>query len=155
MRPFIYTLEKTFENLREVAPEILDLLISISKGLNTYIPLTPDPEGVAEASQSFLRDTFYQNDLAMMNTPDVAGGKPIAVWLQSISGGDAVQHLYDTHGRKREVLFFCSVPDTTRDSKVLNNTEKLDYETTKPRKKYNNKNTIGDSFLILSMGLIS
>jgi hypothetical protein len=22
---------------------------------------------------------------------------------------------YDIHGRKREVLFFCSVPDTTRD----------------------------------------
>jgi hypothetical protein len=33
---------------------------------------------------------FYQNDLAMRNTADVTGRKPIAVWLQSISGGDAV-----------------------------------------------------------------
>jgi hypothetical protein len=31
------------------------------------------PEGVAEAS------TFYHNDLAMRNTADVTGGKPIAV----------------------------------------------------------------------------
>jgi hypothetical protein len=54
----------------------------------------------------------------MMNTADVTGGKPIAVRLQSISDGDAVNPLvafYDIHGRKREVLFFYSVPDTTRD----------------------------------------
>jgi hypothetical protein len=37
------------------------------------------PEGVAEASQySFKSPTFYQN-LAMSNTSDVTGGKPIAV----------------------------------------------------------------------------
>jgi hypothetical protein len=30
--------------------------------------------------------TFYQNYLAMSNTADVRGGKPIAVWSQSISG---------------------------------------------------------------------
>jgi hypothetical protein len=44
---------------------------------NKYIPLT---------YQIVLRDAFYQNDLAMRNTADVEGGKPIAVWLQSISG---------------------------------------------------------------------
>jgi hypothetical protein len=53
----------------------------------------------------------------MRNTADVTGGKPIAVWLQSLSGWDAVNPLvafYEIHGRKREVLFFCSVPDTTK-----------------------------------------
>jgi hypothetical protein len=50
----------------------------------------------------------------MRNTADVTGGKPIAVSLQSITSGDAVNPLvafYDIHGRKR---FFCSVPDTTQ-----------------------------------------
>jgi hypothetical protein len=54
--------------------------------------------------------TFYQNDFAMRNTADVTGGQPIAVWLQSISGGDAVNPLvafYDIHGRKREALLSC------------------------------------------------
>jgi hypothetical protein len=63
--------------------------------------------------------TFYQNDLAIRSTLEVTGGKPIAVRLQSISGGDAVNLLvafYDIHVRKREVLIFCSVPDTTRDN---------------------------------------
>jgi hypothetical protein len=54
----------------------------------------------------------------MRNTADVTGGKPIAVFLQSISGVSAVNPLvafYDIHGGKREVLFFYFVPDTTRD----------------------------------------
>jgi hypothetical protein len=45
----------------------------------------------------------------MRNTADVTGGKLIAVWLQSISGGDTVNPLvaiYDIHGRKREVYSF-------------------------------------------------
>jgi hypothetical protein len=49
----------------------------------------------------------------------VTGGKPITVLLQSISGVSAINPLvafYDIHGRKREVLFFSFVPDTTRDS---------------------------------------
>jgi hypothetical protein len=57
--------------------------------------------------------TFYQNDWVMRNTADVTGGKPIAVWLQSISGGDAVYPLVafnDIHGRER-----CTAPDTTGD----------------------------------------
>jgi hypothetical protein len=38
------------------------------------------PEGLAEASQIFLRDThFLPNYLAMRNTADVTGGKSIAV----------------------------------------------------------------------------
>jgi hypothetical protein len=77
---------------------------------------------VSERSQIFLRDTlFYQNNLARRNTADVTGGKPIIVISQSISGVSADNLLvafYDIHGRKREVLFFCSVPNTTQDSKV-------------------------------------
>jgi hypothetical protein len=54
----------------------------------------------------------------MRNTPDVTGGKPITVLLQSISGVSAILPLvafYDIHGGKREVLFFYFVPATTRD----------------------------------------
>jgi hypothetical protein len=54
----------------------------------------------------------------MSNTADVTDGKPIAVWLQYISGVSAINPLvafYDIHVRKREVLFFYFVPDTTRD----------------------------------------
>jgi hypothetical protein len=61
---------------------------------------------------------FYQNELAVKNTADVTGGKPIAVLLQSISGVSAINPLvafYDIHGGKREALFFYFVPDTTRD----------------------------------------
>jgi hypothetical protein len=60
-------------------------------------------ERVAETSQIYPRDTFYQNDLVMKNSEDVTGGKPIA-----ISGVSAVSFLvafYDIHGRKGEVLF--------------------------------------------------
>jgi hypothetical protein len=62
--------------------------------------------------------TFYQNELAVKNTADVTGSKPIAVLLQSISGVSAINPLvafYDIHGGKREALFFYFVPDTTRD----------------------------------------
>jgi fermentation-respiration switch protein FrsA (DUF1100 family) len=54
-------------------------------------------------------ETFYQNYLAMMDTADVTGGKPIAVWWQSIWGERAINPLvafYDTHVKKSEVLFF-------------------------------------------------
>jgi hypothetical protein len=47
----------------------------------------------------------------------VTGGKPIAALLQSISGLNAINPLiafYEIRGRKREVLFFYFVPDTTR-----------------------------------------
>jgi hypothetical protein len=52
------------------------------------------------------------------NTADVTGGKPIAIFLQSISGVSAINPLvafYDIQGEKREALFFYFVPDTTRD----------------------------------------
>jgi hypothetical protein len=55
----------------------------------------------------------------MRNTADVAGGKPIAVFLQSISGESAINPLvafYDIHGGKREVLFFYFVTNTTQDT---------------------------------------
>jgi hypothetical protein len=53
----------------------------------------------------------------MSNTADVTGGKPIAVWSQSVSGANAINPfaIYDIHGRKREVLLFYFVLDTTRD----------------------------------------
>jgi hypothetical protein len=53
--------------------------------------------------------TFYQNYLATSNTADVTGGKPIAIWSQSISGVCAFNPLvavYDIHARQGEVLFF-------------------------------------------------
>jgi hypothetical protein len=62
--------------------------------------------------------TFFQNYLAMINTVDVTGGKPIAVYSQSISGVNAINSLfafYDIHRKKSKVLFFYFVPDTTRD----------------------------------------
>jgi hypothetical protein len=53
--------------------------------------------------------------LDLRNAAYVTGGKPIAVRSQSISDVSAVNPLvafYDIHGRKGEVLFFCSVLDT-------------------------------------------
>jgi hypothetical protein len=35
------------------------------------------PKGVTETSQLFLQETFYETDLAIENTADVTGGKPI------------------------------------------------------------------------------
>jgi hypothetical protein len=64
---------------------------------------------------------FTKNELAVKNTADVTGGKPIAVLLKSISGVSAINPLvafYDIHGRKREVLFFYFVSDTTRDKQT-------------------------------------
>jgi hypothetical protein len=75
------------------------------------------PEGLAEAYFSETL-TLYQNDLAMRNTvtADVTG-MPIPSDCSLISGGSGVNPLvafHDIHGRKAEVLFFCSVPDTTQ-----------------------------------------
>jgi hypothetical protein len=72
--------------------------------------------------------TFYHDYSAMSNTADVTGGKPIAACSQSISSGSAINPLvsfYDIHGRKREVLYFYFVPDTTRDWMM----EEDDYDT--------------------------
>jgi hypothetical protein len=46
----------------------------------------------------------------MRNTADLTGGKPIAAHLVAVSDLHAVNPLVafsDSHGRKREVLFFC------------------------------------------------
>jgi hypothetical protein len=59
------------------------------------------PDEVAEVSQMFLRDTHVLPKLAMKNTADVTGGKPIAVLLKSLSGVSAINLLvafYDIHG---------------------------------------------------------
>jgi hypothetical protein len=66
----------------------------------------------------------------MRNTADVTGGKPIALLLQSISGVSAINPLvafYDIHEGKREVLFFCFIPDTTRDYVFRNRISYLTY----------------------------
>jgi hypothetical protein len=47
----------------------------------------------------------------------MTGGKPIAVRSQPTSDVSAISPLvtiYDIQRRKGEVLFFCSVPDTTQ-----------------------------------------
>jgi hypothetical protein len=63
---------------------------------------------------------FYQNDLAMRNTADVPSGKPIAVWLQSTSGGDAVYPLvafYDIQEERESCYSFIlsRTPHETKD----------------------------------------
>jgi hypothetical protein len=76
------------------------------------------PEGVAEISQIHRDAHVLPKDLGMKNTADATGGKPIAVRFQSISGVSAINPLVafdNIHGRKREVLIYSSVPDTTRD----------------------------------------
>jgi hypothetical protein len=76
------------------------------------------PEGVADVSQIFLRDTHDLPKIVSYEEQDVTGGMPIAVLLQSMSGASAINPLvafYVIHGGKREVLFFYFVPDTTRD----------------------------------------
>jgi hypothetical protein len=59
------------------------IIMSIAvKGYITYIHTYHScfiPKGVAEASQIFLQDTYYQNYLAVSNTADVTSGNPIAV----------------------------------------------------------------------------
>jgi hypothetical protein len=60
----------------------------------------------------------------MKNTAGVTGDKPVAVLFQSIPDVSAINPLvafYDIHGRKREVLFFYFVPDTTREFSFIIN----------------------------------
>jgi hypothetical protein len=77
------------------------------------------PKGEAEAFQILLPDAHVlPNCLAMMKTADMTRGKSIAVYSQCILGVSAINPLvafYNIHWRKREVLFFCPVPDTIRD----------------------------------------
>jgi hypothetical protein len=93
------------------------------------------PEGVAEVSQIFLRNTHVlPKYLVMRNTADVTGGKPIAVLLQSISGVSAINPLvafYDVHGRKKRCYSFFFVSDHTRQSLlIIKKTHKYHYALT-------------------------
>jgi hypothetical protein len=49
----------------------------------------------------------------MKDTANVTGGKPIDFVINPLVA------FYDIHGRKREVLFFYFVPETTRDNIYL------------------------------------
>jgi hypothetical protein len=78
----------------------------------TYLPITLDPRtgsrGVSDIPPNWLSYEEY-----------CRCGKLIAVWLRSISRGDAVNSLialYDIQGRKKEELFFYSFLDITRHS---------------------------------------
>jgi hypothetical protein len=84
--------------------------------IHTFIALTLDTRrGSRVRYQIFLRDTHTLPKL-------LATRNMIAIGLQMVSPGtglSAVNPLvtfYDIHGRKGEVLYFCSIPDTTRDS---------------------------------------
>jgi hypothetical protein len=85
---------------------------------HAYIPLTVYPRrGSGDIFGLSSKPSTFYYDLLMRNTVDVICVKPVTTWLQSISGGSAVNPLvgfYDIHGRKGEVIFFCSVADTTR-----------------------------------------
>jgi hypothetical protein len=91
--------------------------------VHTYIPLTLYPRrGSRGISDILPRHPRFTKFIAMRNTADVKGGKPIAVLLQSVSDVSAINPLvafYDIHEGKREVLFFYFVPDTTRDNYSL------------------------------------
>jgi hypothetical protein len=52
----------------------------------------------------------------MKNTADLTGGKPSDRRSSHVNAVNPLVPYYDFHGRKGEVLFFCSVPNTTRDS---------------------------------------
>jgi hypothetical protein len=86
--------------------------------IHTYIPLTLYPRrGSRDISDSAPRRPRFTKITLLWGIPDVTGGKPIAVWSQSISGVSAVNPLvafYDIRGRQREVVFFYFVSDTTR-----------------------------------------
>jgi hypothetical protein len=73
---------------------ILLTLVSLARVAETF-PETP---------------TFYHYDLvAMRNTADVTGGKPVASGSQSVPGVSAVNLLdpfYEIHGRNGLVVFF-------------------------------------------------
>jgi hypothetical protein len=59
----------------------------------------------------------------MKNNADIMTGlKQVDIQSQfiSVSVNNPLVAFYDNHGRKGDVLFFCSVPDTTRDLYLTN-----------------------------------
>jgi hypothetical protein len=52
----------------------------------------------------------------------MTGGKPVAIWLQSISGVSAINLLvafYDIHGEKREVYYFFILSRTPHETNII------------------------------------
>jgi hypothetical protein len=94
---------------------------SLVEAKHTFIPLNAfSRRHFRYSSEATI---FYQHVKAMRNTADVTDSKPIAVWSQYISGVSAVNPFvafYDVHKWKGEVLFFCSVLDTTRTKRYYN-----------------------------------
>jgi hypothetical protein len=67
--------------------------------------------------------TFYQNYLAMSNTANGTGGKPIAVLLQSISGLSTINPLVVVSMEEREMCYcfiLSRTPHETNINKTLN-----------------------------------
>jgi hypothetical protein len=77
--------------------------ISFSETYNKAYHSRFNPEGVAEASQIFLRDTHVLPILVSYEK-HCKRGKPIAVFLQSISGVSAINPLvaFTTYMEERE-----------------------------------------------------
>jgi hypothetical protein len=74
--------------------------------IHTYIPLTLYPQRGSRGISDIFPDAHV---LPKLLSYELAGGKPIAVLLQSISGVSALNPIvafYDIHGGKREVLIF-------------------------------------------------
>jgi hypothetical protein len=90
--------------------------------LNNFGKTWASRESVWDASATpsgIERERYLFYYLAMRNTADVTGGKPIAVRSQSISRVNVIKPLvafHDIHERKREVLFLFFVPDTNETS---------------------------------------
>jgi hypothetical protein len=81
------------------------------------------PKGVAAASQIVLRDAhvlpkwlsyekYCRRDRWWAHCRIDCSLSQVGILYDTV---DPSVVFYDTHGRKREVVFFCSVPDTTRD----------------------------------------
>jgi hypothetical protein len=84
--------------------------------MNRYILPTIYPRRASRGISDVSPATLYKNYWAKKDTAYVAGGIPIAVWSQSISGISVINPLvafYDIHGRKRAVLFFYFVIEQT------------------------------------------
>jgi hypothetical protein len=77
------------ENMDQVMNSLSTRCKQIFLYTNIYIPRTLS----SQRSSKGISET--KNYLPMLNTADVTGGKPIAVWSQSISGVNAINPLVD------------------------------------------------------------
>jgi hypothetical protein len=91
----------------------VDLFLHTYTSIHTYRSrLIPD--GVTEASQILLRDAHVLPKLPRNENYCRRDRWWIAVHLRW-SAVNPLVDFYDIHGRKGEVLFYCSVPGTIRD----------------------------------------